>query len=83
MPDQATKYERFLTALQAAVVVADVQTGGSVAAHGIDYILANSETGLPSIIDHQADSAEKMVNDYVAFLCKGGGKPPWLAQAGL
>lgn len=83
MAEQATKYERFLVALQAAVVVADVQTGGTVAAHGIDYILANSQTGLPSIIDHQNDSSEKMVNDYVSFLCKGGAKPSWLAQAGL
>ena len=83
MPDQATKYERFLTALQAAIVVADIQMSSTVATHGIDYILANSETGLPSIIDHQNDSAEKMVNDYIRFLNQGGAKPPWLAQAGL
>ena len=80
-----TKYEAFLLELQAAAPVADIQSNGSKAAQAINGIVseASATAGLPSIIDHQNDSSDKMVTDYVNYIWKGGPKPSWLQQAGL
>ena len=81
MPQVSSKYECFLAALQAAVVVADIQHGAQHAAPAVDLILASHQTGLPAIIDKQTKATAEMVAEYVTYVWGAGDKPDWLQQA--